>query len=295
MRKIVTHINPDLDAVASVWLIKRFLPGWDEVEIAFCQPQATINGQPVDSNPEILHVDVGEGKLDHHQTGEYLSAAQLCFDYVKKERKGKQLSPLNQEALERLVAVVTEIDNARDLSWPEVNTNRHDFYLHNLIWGIRGIAKSDQEAMEYGIKGLDAVLHGLKTRIQAEEEIKNGIEFETPWGSALAIKSGNALTTWEAEKKGYCLAVRKDPETGAVRIYSRHDCQVDLTEAYNKFKKMDPESDWFLHATKRLLLNESSGKEMRPTKLSLKEIIEVLKKQESTSEVPGSTPGVKLR
>ena len=116
----------------------------------------------------------------------------------------------------------------------------------------------------------------LKNKIRAEEEIKKGTEFKTPWGKALAVESGNDLVTWEAEKKGYCLAVRKDPKTGAVRIYARHDSRVDLTRAYNKFKEMDPSSDWFLHATKKLLLNESNSKAMRPTKLSLEQIMAVL-------------------
>ena len=80
MKKIVTHINPDLDAVTAVWLIKRFLPSWKEAEIDFCEPQSTIDGQPVDSSPDVLHVDVGMGKLDHHQLEEVTSAAKLCFD-----------------------------------------------------------------------------------------------------------------------------------------------------------------------------------------------------------------------
>jgi len=279
MKKIVTHINPDLDAVTSVWLLKRFLPGWEEAEVGFCPASETLDDQPVDTNPDILHVDTGLGELDHHQFNKYLSAAKLCFDYIKQKRKGEKLSPLDEQALGEIVEVVTQADNARDLTWPEVNAPRFDFYLHNLIKGIRGLAGSDQEAMEFGLKGLDAVFNNVKNRIRAEEELKEGIEFETPWGKALALESSNQEVTWEGEKKGYCLVVRKDPETGAVRIYARYDKEVDLTDAHNKFKKMGPESEWFLHATKKLLLNESRSKEMKPTKLTLNQIIEVLKKK----------------
>ncbi|TSC54097.1 MAG: hypothetical protein LiPW31_230 [Microgenomates group bacterium LiPW_31] len=278
MKTIVTHINPDLDAVASVWLIKRFLPGWKEAKIEFHPIGETIDGQPADSNLDILHVDTGGGKLDHHQTGEYLSAAKLCFDYLKTKREGEKLSPLDEQALSEIVEVATQADNARDLKWQEVDTPRFDFYLHNLISGIRGLAGSDKEAMEYGLKGLDAVFHNIKNRIRAEEEIKKGIEFETPWGKALGIESSNQEISWEGEKKGYCLVVRKDPRTGAVRIYARYDKDVNLTDAYNKVRELDPESDWFLHATGKILLNESRCREMRPTKLSLKQIIEIISK-----------------
>ncbi len=279
MKKIITHINPDLDAVASVWLIKRFLPGWEKVQIDYCPAGETLNKKPVDSDPEVLHVDTGLGKLDHHQFNEVNSAAKLCFDFIKHERKGQSLSPLDEKALERIVDFATQVDNARDLNWGEVDTVRQDFYLHNIISGIRGLAGSDQEAMDYGIKGLEAVFHNIKNRIRAEEEIKKGVEFITLWGKALAVETGNEHVLWEGEKKGYCLVVKKDPETGGVRIYSRYDTEVDLTDAYNKVRKKDPQSEWYLHQSKKLLLNASTSHEMKPTKLSLEEIIEVLKKK----------------
>lgn len=277
MKKIVTHINPDLDAVTSVWLIKRFLPGWKEAEIDFCPASKTLDDQPADANPDILHVDTGLGELDHHQLNKYLSAAKLCFDYIKQKRKGEKLSPLDEAALERIVQVATEVDNARDLNWGEVTDDRYDFYFHTIIAGIRGLAGSDEEVINYGLKGLDAIFHQVKKRINAEEELKKGIKFETPWGKAIGVETGNDNVLWEGEKKGYCLVVRKDPESGGVRIYSRHDTGVDLTEAYNKFRELDPNSDWYLHQSKKLLLNQASvNPDMRPTKLSLEEIIEVL-------------------
>lgn len=278
MKKIVTHINPDLDAVTAVWLIKRFLPGWEEAEIDFCEAQSTIDGKPVDSNPDILHVDVGMGKLDHHQTEEITSATKLCFDYLKQQRKGQSLKELDEKALVQIIEVVTEADNARDLNWPETETSRYDFYLNSIIAGIRGMAGSDEEAMTFGLKGMDAVFHQIKKSIDAREELKKGVKFESQWGKGIAIETGNDNVLWEGEKKGFCLVVRKDPETGGVRIYARYDTKVDLTKAYNKFKKMDPDSDWYLHQSKKLLLNMSSGKKMTPTKLSLNQIIEVLKR-----------------
>lgn len=278
MKKIVTHINPDLDAVTSVWLIKRFLPGWQEAEIDFMVAgTSTEKKKEFSQDPNVLYVDVGRGKLDHHQTGKFLSAAQLCFDYLKAERKGKKISPLKEEALRRIVKVVTKVDNARDMNWQEVNKDRYRFYLHTLISGIRGLAGSDQEAMSFGLKALDAVIFNLKNKIRAEEELKEGIKFKTPWGLAVALESGNKEVLWEGETQGFCLVVKKDPERGGVRIYGRYDKEVDLTKAYNEFRKQDPESDWFLHASKKLLLNQASvNPNMRPTKLKLEQIIKVL-------------------
>lgn len=280
MKKIITHINPDTDAVAGVWLIKRFLPGWEEAEIGFVQATASGEKTPgVDENPDILYVDVGRGKLDHHQTGEYLSAARLCWEYIKEERHGQKLSPSEQEAIEELVETETEIDNARDLKWPEIKQSRYFFYLHLIVDGLRSCGETDQQVMEFGFRALEAILLNLKAKNKAERELKKGLVFETLWGKAVGLESANKQVLFRGEALGYVLVIKKDPQTGGVQIYSRWDKNVDLSKAYEKVKKLDSDSDWFLHATKRLLLNQASvNPHMRPTKLSLEQIIAILKK-----------------
>ncbi len=278
MKKIVTHINPDLDAIFSVWLLKRFLPSWQEAEIAFVPAESTFNNEPVDSNPDVLHTDVGHGKLDHHQIGGFLSAAKLSFDYLLKVRKGEKLSPLDEQALRLMVEVVNEVDNARELTWKEIKKPRYEFYLHEVFWGLRGLGASDLETVEYGLKALNAILHNLKNSLKAREEIKEGQKFQTPWGKALALETGNEAVLQEGEKQDYCLVVKKDPKKGGIRIYALPTSKVDLQKAYDWLKKNDKEGEWFLHSSHKVLLNESRTKPMKPTKLSLSEIIEILKK-----------------
>src|SRR3989344_6531705 len=41
-RYIVTHANPDLDAVCAVWLIKRFWNGWETSETMFVPAGETL-------------------------------------------------------------------------------------------------------------------------------------------------------------------------------------------------------------------------------------------------------------
>ena len=35
MKIVVTHTAPDWDAIGSVWLIKRYLPGWQDAKVEF--------------------------------------------------------------------------------------------------------------------------------------------------------------------------------------------------------------------------------------------------------------------
>ncbi len=35
MKIIVTHMSPDWDAITSVWLLKKYLSGWQEADVRF--------------------------------------------------------------------------------------------------------------------------------------------------------------------------------------------------------------------------------------------------------------------
>ena len=119
MKIIVTHASPDMDAITSVWLIRKFLPGWEDAVVKFVPAGERIARSPVRSFPpasaplisskmravgspstsatprsavvekigddEVIHVDTGLGPLDHHQTAsDEVCGASLTFDFVKQ-------------------------------------------------------------------------------------------------------------------------------------------------------------------------------------------------------------------
>src|SRR3990167_4986033 len=82
---LVTHISPDLDAIASSWLIKRYLPEWESAEHEFVPAGSTLKNKDPDANKNVIHVDTGLGKFDHHQLKERSSATKRVFDYLAEE------------------------------------------------------------------------------------------------------------------------------------------------------------------------------------------------------------------
>src|SRR5258708_39436145 len=96
MKIIVTHISPDWDAITSVWLIKKYLSGWQEAKVEFVPAGEKLAGSKLDvenaSNPiekieenEVIHVDTGLLPLDHHQTSDQkVCAASKTWDFVRK-------------------------------------------------------------------------------------------------------------------------------------------------------------------------------------------------------------------
>lgn len=272
MKTIVTHLGPDLDAITSIWLVKMFLSSWEEATFAFVPAGKTLNDMPPDSNPEILHLDTGFGTFDHHQTSDDTCAAKLVYEEVKKHHG-------EDKALERMLGVVNDIDHFREVFFPNPNDDIWGFGLHTIIDGWRYMYADNQlKIVELGMSALDAIYKTMQNKVWAEVEIeKNGIEFETKWGKAIAFETVNDEVIHVAQKKGFVLVVRKDPRKLYLRIKSLPLPEIDLTSLYQRLKKEEPTATWFLHASLHMILNGSAkNPDMKPSKRQLSEIIAVI-------------------
>lgn len=290
MKIIVTHSSPDLDAITSVWLLRRFLPGWNEGQVEFVpagQRSAKIKKADVSKvienvdGVEYIHVDTGLGPLDHHQTDDLnVCGASLTWDYIKSQKETEK-----EEAVDRIVKIVVEYDHFRDIFWEDPTADYHDFSLDGILEGLK-LQKMDEDDyyVEFISNCLDALLHHFQNRIWAEKEIKeNGKKFElsNKKGEGIGFETINDTVVKLSQQMGYIVVIRKDPRKGYVRIKTRPQKnkkdEVNLTLAYEKLKKMDPDATWFLHVSKKMLLNGSiKNPAMKPTKLSLDDIIKAL-------------------
>lgn len=303
MRRIVTHKSCDVDAISSAWLLKRFYPNWDGAEIEFVNAGEKLSGVYENENQEIeivdgvetIHVDTGMGPLDHHQTPDMNTCgAKRTLDFVLKNPESSlHKHETKRKAVERIVELVVDDDHFQEVYYPDANHDIYEFGLVAIIQGYKLIyQKDDKKLTEFVFECLDSILQNLEKKIWAEDEIKEkGVEFESKFGKALAIESINDEVLKTAQMMGYVLVVRKDPNGGFVRIKAKPDkrakgegesakgLEIDLTEAYESLKKLDPEATWFLHASKRMLLNGSSkNPDMKGTNLTLDQVIDVLKK-----------------
>ncbi|MCA9371939.1 hypothetical protein KC726_03500 [Candidatus Woesebacteria bacterium] len=274
-KTIVTHISPDLDAIASSWLIKRYLPGWESADHAFVPAGNTLDNMKADSDKNIIHVDTGLGMFDHHQFSQRLSATKRVFEYLSEEG---HIREKDFEAVERMVSFITEIDNFGEVNFPDPTDIRYSFCLHEMIYPLRGQLTSDVELMNLVMLMLDAILVNLKSEIKAEQEIQQGLIMKTSWGKTLVLETQNEVTVKHALKDGYELVVRKDPETNHVRIKTQPSKKYNLAPLYDKIRKIDPKATWFLHASNNMLLNGSSkNPDSVPSKLTVKDLVAIFK------------------
>lgn len=284
MKLLVTHFAPDLDAISSVWMLRRFDErNYASAKLAFVNPGETIDlrsATDLGFSPEdITHTDTGLGTFDHHQPErgtKRICATSLVYDYIC------DLHPEYKEdkALAYMSEYVTAIDHFEENAWHGADDFKFQFMLQNIIEGLRLVGLHDDEAMcHFGFTSLDGVYAALKEQIGAGEAIEEkGRLFETKWGRALAIESANDETIKLGQKQGYVLVVRKDPGRGNIRIKAVPDKGIDLSEVAKMIKEKDRVGTWYFHPGKTMLLNGSSKTNNQvPSPLSLDEVVNIIK------------------
>lgn len=286
---LVTHTNPDLDAVSALWLFKRFVDGWEDAELRFVL--AGKSYKTTNHYDQIIHVDTGMGEFDHHQDNRNTCATKLVFDYlVQYEGKsGKapygDVKHIQREALARMVAVINEIDHFRQVYFPDANADYHQFHLDDILGGLNLVltdtGSGDIELVDFGTTALDGIYRVFQNKVRAEKEIEKGgvIEVKTRFGPAIGFETGNDAVLDIAQKQGFVIAVRKDARKGYVRIKSLPDKGIDLEPLYELLHTKDPEATWFLHASHSMLLNGSTkNPRMKASTMPLTHIMDLIRK-----------------
>jgi len=275
MKTIVTHLSPDLDAVTSVWLIKKYLPKWQDAKVAFVASGALWNEIAVDSDPDIIYVDTGLGKFDHHQTTDRTCATKKVFNFLQYH---EYIPSKYIEGLSRFVTLITQLDHFSEVSFPEPASDRYDICLHQLTGTLKYVVGSDERVIECILPILESAQALFVNKVIAESEINKGYIFNSKWGKSIIISTDNKEAMKLAQKMGYMLVITKTLNKGFVRIKIPPFIKEDLQPLYEKIIKADPKAYWYFHVSKHMLLNDPTQKpDSVPSSLSLKQLVALVK------------------
>jgi hypothetical protein len=252
------------------------MPGWKSAEFKFVQAGETLDNLPPDNNPEIIHVDTGFGKFDHHQTDKETCASKLVFEYLTEK---EYIRSNDIAGLEKMIEVVTRYDHFKEVYLDNPDDDMFDFSLSNLIDGLKIKKQNDLEVLLYVEQALDGLLIILKNKVNAEKALQEGFEFTSMWGKTLVLESENDDVLKLGFKKGYDMIVRKSKLHGHVRIKLNPKVKNTLKELEKLIREADPEATWFYHASGKMFLNGSSkARNSVPSSLSVQKIINIIKK-----------------
>lgn len=279
---VVTHQNPDLDAIGAEWLLYRYGgKKYEGMQKFFVPAGEQVSDQVLEAKgierDEVVHVDTGLGDFDHHQQDNEARDSATLRVYERLTATNSDLA--SDEALRRVVMQINDSDHFAECFWPEPNHDRYQMMLDEVLKGLRSSKHfSDHELVEFGMICLDGVYASMKLKVGAEVDIKSfGQEFKTMWGKALAIENQNDEVIKLAQKMGYVVVVRKALDLGHVRIKAIPDSGVDLTELYQKIVDIDEEGTWYFHPSKTMLINGSRKNQNQvASPLSLEEVVEVV-------------------
>ncbi len=283
---IVTHENPDLDAIGAVWLWRRFGGNqYKNAEVMFVSAGETLSEKKMAElkvkMDDVVHVDTGLGQFDHHQPernmGMGTSAARLVHEYLED----CDVRIKDDEALARVVDFINDTDHFASCLWPDATADKYLFMMEEILNGLRYKGFNDRELIEFGSLCLDGVYSVMRLRVRAEKDIKElGQEFKCKWGKALAIENKNGEVIKLALKQGYKLAVQKSQDSGHVRIKAAPGEAIDLTQIYKRIKAIDNKGTWYFHPAKTMVLNGSTKNSKQiATKLTLKEVAEIIENE----------------
>jgi len=277
MKTIITHLSPDLDAISATWLIRKYLKGWKNSMIKLVPAGTTLNNADPDADPNVIYVDTGLGKFDHHQTNQYTSASDLIFNYL---RNSLLIPDKDREPLSRMIELITFVDHFQEATLENASDDIFDSCLHQLIEGIK-ITQSEDKNRQFELFYilLDSLFVNLKNKLIAENDIKKGFVFQSRWGKSLAIETKIENCNKVAVKMGYDLVIRRNPQRNYLKISLHPSSKMNLELIYQLLKEKRPHASWYLHSSRKLLFDgNNKNPKFAPSNLSLKQIIAIVKK-----------------
>lgn len=267
VKVLVTHINPHLDDVFAIWLLKKYDPKYADFEVDFISATHDKGGE---ETSERVFVGTGGGKFDEHKEGLNTCAGSLVFDYLKENNllPGDEIT---QKALEEIVAWNLSIDTGK------IPIEAYDeFSVPAFIRSKDSKKESSLDDVQLGARILDRILEVAKRTQQSIQDWEGRVEFDTKFGKTFAIKS-NTIDRPFCKKMGGDLFLLLSPQYNGVQFFTPSH-SLDLSPIYEKVKELDPQADWFLHQSHHMVLcGSSAAPDVNPTKLTFEQLIDIAK------------------
>lgn len=273
MNTLITHINPHLDDIFAIWLLKKFDPKYSDFEADFISATHDKGGEETEDR---VFVGTGGGRFDEHKEGLHTCAGSLVFDYLKTGG----LLP-EDEIIVKALEEMVEWNKQIDMGLAPVS-EFGEFSIQAFIRSKNSKKESSTEDVQLGAKILDRVLEVLKRTQKSLKDWEGRVEFETKFGKTIAVKSNTIDRPFckrmaRFAKRGGDLFLMVNPKYNGVQYFTPSHT-LDLSPIYDKVKQIDPKADWFLHQSHHMVLcGSSSAPDSKPTKLSFEQLIEVAK------------------
>ncbi len=203
---IVTHVNPDWDALGASWLLSRFHPDTQNATLAFVSakaPDEILLGAATAVVDVGLCLDPATLRFDHHQENSdpTLSATGLVYKFLCDTGIAKKHSH-SLTHIESLVRLINDIDVGR--RWPE---SEFSFSL-----GIHGLLSAERfrlsqvvaretlfaETAKWAFGTLDLLSNKLAFERTQQIELQRKLVYCSEDRKFCAARAANAMAAFES-------------------------------------------------------------------------------------------------
>jgi len=268
MKTLVTHINPHLDDIASIWFFKKFHPEFKDAKIEFVSASRDLAA--AEESVDKIFLGTGGGRFDEHKEGLSTCAGSLVYEYLKKAGLISE-DEIIRKALEALVEWNRLIDTGK-----APDSQFDEFSVQSFIRRKDSKPQNSKRSVELGFEILDRILKVLKRKQQSIKDWAKRKEFSTKFGRSFAVISETLNREFCREQEGE-LFLMYHPINKGVQFFTP-SFDIDLKPIYDKVRVLDPKASWFLHQSHHMVIcGSSSAPDSKPTKLTFEELIDVAK------------------
>jgi len=260
---LVTHKFPDDDAWLCIWLAKKFVPKMATASLVFVNSGETLPGS--ENDPTIVHFDTGRGRNDQHGKGFKRSCSAILV--------ANELGIAENPGLKPLLEMATAVDNIEQLP---------PTHLHFQIVGYprlfrNGNGSDWQKVQERVFEAFEIIydqanqkaLNKLNLGKFAEHTIlRNGLKITSVlWHPELrdpAFEEGADVVIWTKRKgkgnKGFYTGIPVNRDTPLYLdkvLLALNEAEAKVREVSTLDKEI-----WYLHDSKKLILNGSRTHEL---------------------------------
>ncbi len=282
VRAIVTHPAPDLDALVSVYLLRRLggdhFVGTDSCPLRFASPlevEGAGGPEALEAAGELV-VDLGGGRFDNHPRPDREGSGDL--DASAAELVAEHLGVRQQPELDKLLSFCARQD-LKGQSLLSRDPVDHAMAIPAIIDGLNRMFPDDGGAVYRAIEPvLDAIVTTERAWVDAVADAERGLREEVGGVQVLAMESASSAA---ARAGRYCGAdvlvvrylpqghvaftIRRDGPVGAMTLDGLAD-RVRRAELAARgevtpraLREVGMHGGWFLHQSRKIL-NKGSPK-----------------------------------
>ncbi len=294
IRSIVTHPTPDIDALLSVYLLRRYgtdrFAGVDTCEVRFMSPAAveTAGGADRLEGEGHLLVDLGGGRFDNHPTADQAGDLRAAAAELVAEHLGVRRSP----ELDKLLSFCSR----QDLKGESIRSRDpvdHAVALPAIVHGLNEMYPTDGVAVYRAIEPVfDAIVTTEGAWGRALQDAERALRAEVGGAMVMVMESSSRAAARAGRYHGAdLLAVRYQPHQyvaftlrrqgplsamtmeGLASRVRRAEAEVRGEPVRGDLRAVGMHGGWFLHQSRKIL-NKGSPKapDVPPSRLSLADL-----------------------